>query len=480
MPPPLLNIPLEILLHITSYLSTPEYGNFRGTCKCIEGSLFLVFAKEFFSKRQFALVEFSIQALLDISKSRFGPYLTHVIISLQHPRRLSDSSTDVPGSVKYNHYYAAYLDHHDFIETGRDVEMLSDAFKHLPNLQTIGMRDFVSASRHRDGTSWTCYGVPTFEAKTHRFLGLPTIFHSGGHSHNHHDYTSHVFLVILRAMANGAASNWNPRLTRMEVLLHTCLLQDISFKIPKHLDAEISLALSKLKTLFLDHLTEAPSHAPRTRIIQRVDPTPVSTPGFFLSRFLVKITALEHLRLNFQDYKAESTIQFLSWLADMDGNRAIYRDVPPDSLELANAKDSLPLEFPATPKFSNLEALDIGMALVEKRVLLALFTRYKATLKSVGLHKTTLASTALVDKRTNLWAQLCNEMAQADLQLNMLSISYPRQYLGNYNNPPIKSEPVMFKGPRHKTTWKGSAFAQSIKDVVSEMALLYSIIPSSF
>ncbi len=32
-PASLLSIPIEVLLHITSNLTTPEYGNFRLTCK---------------------------------------------------------------------------------------------------------------------------------------------------------------------------------------------------------------------------------------------------------------------------------------------------------------------------------------------------------------------------------------------------------------------------------------------------------------
>lgn len=132
---PLLNIPLEVLLQITSYLTTPDYGNFRGACKKLEADLFGAFAKEFFSKRQFALVEFSIQALVDISKSRLGPYLKHVIISLQHPQYIPDRSTDAEHAVQHNHYHAEFLSHRDLTNTGLDVEMLSEAFKHLPNLE---------------------------------------------------------------------------------------------------------------------------------------------------------------------------------------------------------------------------------------------------------------------------------------------------------------------------------------------------------
>ncbi|KAJ8110096.1 hypothetical protein ONZ43_g5964 [Nemania bipapillata] len=206
--PHLLNIPLEVLLQITSYLTTPEYGYLRETCKQLEALLFRAFAREFFSKRQFALMEFSIQALVDIAKSRFGPTLTHLIIHLEHPyaaqRRSQRPPISLHASVHTNHtlYLEEYLNHVEFVTTGLDAEILSEAIKHLPNLETIGMRDFRSGSRHRDNTVWNSYGCPTFVAKTGCGLELPVT----GTRDRGHEYISHVFLTILRAIGTAAHS----------------------------------------------------------------------------------------------------------------------------------------------------------------------------------------------------------------------------------------------------------------------------------
>lgn len=80
-----MTLPLEVLLNITRHLNTPDYCNVRLASKYFEEQLHNAFAKEFFTKRQFMISEFSLQALIDISKSRFSSNLTHVIIGLERP-----------------------------------------------------------------------------------------------------------------------------------------------------------------------------------------------------------------------------------------------------------------------------------------------------------------------------------------------------------------------------------------------------------
>lgn len=82
---PLMSLPLEVLLSITSKLRTTDYCNFRLTSKYFEEQLFNAFSKEFFTKRQFMIGNFSLQALIDISRSRFSSTLTQVILGLEAP-----------------------------------------------------------------------------------------------------------------------------------------------------------------------------------------------------------------------------------------------------------------------------------------------------------------------------------------------------------------------------------------------------------
>ena len=80
-----MTLPLEVLLNITRHLPTPDYCNVRLASKYFEEQLLNAFSKEYFTKRQFMITEFSLQALIDISKSRFSSCLTHIILGLEKP-----------------------------------------------------------------------------------------------------------------------------------------------------------------------------------------------------------------------------------------------------------------------------------------------------------------------------------------------------------------------------------------------------------
>jgi hypothetical protein len=72
----LLSLPPELMIRISSNLTTHELACFRHTCKQVETNLFESFAREFFTKRQFMLEEVSIQALVGIANHKtLAPYL---------------------------------------------------------------------------------------------------------------------------------------------------------------------------------------------------------------------------------------------------------------------------------------------------------------------------------------------------------------------------------------------------------------------
>ena len=154
--PSLLSIPVEVLLGITRNLTTPELGSLRRSCKHIESTLFPSFSREFFTKRQFMFTEFSLQVLVDISKSRMSSRLSHVIFSLQRPSPVSLYVHDMlrrndwHEHVKSNRLVDDCFGQMTLLNTGQDVEMLVEAFSNMSNLETVGIRDFNSPSRHRD------------------------------------------------------------------------------------------------------------------------------------------------------------------------------------------------------------------------------------------------------------------------------------------------------------------------------------------
>jgi hypothetical protein len=78
----LLTIPLELLIYISSFVSTPDLASLRLACKQTEKSLYEWFSEEFFVKKQFMLTQPSLQTLIDISKHpSLSKRLKHVIIA---------------------------------------------------------------------------------------------------------------------------------------------------------------------------------------------------------------------------------------------------------------------------------------------------------------------------------------------------------------------------------------------------------------
>ena len=178
----LASIPLEIFLQIASNLTTVEYGNLRRTCKAVEEALFSSFSHEFFSKKQFMISEFSLQALVDISNSRLATCLKHVIIGLERPFEEPYNGLFTAHGIRLQpsqtvKYHQGQANHVTFINTSTDVEMLVESFSKLPNLLTVGMRDFCSNSRRRDSTQWKSvsksyqsYKVPTASVQGRLYL----------------------------------------------------------------------------------------------------------------------------------------------------------------------------------------------------------------------------------------------------------------------------------------------------------------------
>lgn len=80
----LLDLPLEVLLNITSHLDTPSYGRLRLVSSAMEKSTFDAFAGEFFGTKQFMITTFSLSTLLEIS--RHQTLSKYVYCDIKHHR----------------------------------------------------------------------------------------------------------------------------------------------------------------------------------------------------------------------------------------------------------------------------------------------------------------------------------------------------------------------------------------------------------
>lgn len=443
----LLTVPQEILQQIARNLKTPDYGNLRRTCKHVEASLFSGFAREFFHKKQFMLTRFSLQALVDISNSRLAQCLTHVIFSVERPSTRDASNTPSPVWVqtdipKRNRFREEYVDFLSLTESGHDFEMMAEAFRNLPNLSTVEIRDFNSRSRFRDepDISWNSYGAPTYLRETGYKLEIMNMF--SGLSDDQGLYTSRLFRGLLRALGNTPT-----RPTRLEVnLRRSQALRDHAFNIPVYQEAAILPVLGSLKDLYIDvHSSFFPTI---------VNPKFEACHTYLLRLFMARVGQLEHLRLNFSSCDPSHIRDFMSWFSI-----TAFPDAP--------AVGPLPLPtgpLPGSPppvNFTNLRQLDIGKVVVEPKILLAVLQKYRATLHGIDFHRVELLDSKS-SERTSQWSKFFERMSKLNLQLNRVSMSS----LGQVKENRRGKRTITFRDCKNKyqRTWEGQDLPGALKD----------------
>ncbi|KAI1650634.1 uncharacterized protein F4817DRAFT_326840 [Daldinia loculata] len=468
---PFLDIPLEVLLQISSYLTTSDYGNLRHVCRRLEVSLLQSFTHEFFTKRQFMISEFSLGALVDISKSRFAPSLSHLIISIERPPIPPSLPvhmqvfSDVEQALRYNRMREEHMSHQALITTGRDLQLLTEALCNLPNLKTIGLRDFNSSGRYRDGAdnTWHAYGAPTFLWETNFPLDQPRF--GGRHLdsslvESRIQYVSYVFLTMLRALGK-AKETHSP--TQLEVILRNCHLPSLAFNVPHYLESTITPFLKDLKTLFLDL-----GPASFSTLVINNGGNFQGYLGLTLVTFLSKTTSLEHLRLNFRSCAKDETRDLLQWLIRTPESPSGSKH---QGIEVNKMQEKLP-RIPQTPAFQHLEELEIGMITIEPSLLLNIYKRFKSSLRIISLHKVTFSieSQNQVADRVNLWASFFGQMAKLKFNLSVIRLSFLKQIhsMSAYSIE-FKDKNQTSSVPNYGTEWAGNDFERSSGELIASM-----------
>ncbi|KAH7066787.1 hypothetical protein BKA63DRAFT_127820 [Paraphoma chrysanthemicola] len=442
----LLTLPLELLVAVSSYLTTPDLGALRLTCKQAEKSLYEWFAEEFFTKKQFMLTYKSLEALIDISKHvGFSKKLTHVIIA-------TNAYSDIPlrfrDSEAAERFIEGAEDHKVLLSTGVVRDMLTEAFKNLENLHTVGIRDFNNDKRRRDGigASWSSWGATTVYRETGVELQFSTIHHlTTGQAVN---FACLAFQNIIYALGK---ANRKPQ--ELEVLLRRSLLPDGAFYIPKFLQPELDLVLHDLKTLLL-----------RTDVFVRsfhthTNGTPVDLkPGHYLRFFLGRTPNLTHLRLNLQKSNIKDNEEFLEWLA-----------LPPAT------PTSLPTPFfdPPSIALHKLAKLEFGQFNARPSILLNVIAKFASTLQEISLWRITMnagAGTSFAGQ-PNLWAGFFSKLADVP-QLNLTSLKTGMlsqdHFLVQFKNPGVKDAK-----PDMSREYAGNKMEAFLKELIDEVFVLW-------
>ena len=162
----------------------------------------------------------SLNALIGISKhAAFAPFVKHVIIGLDQYQATPHGRFHTWTSIAQTEAFRdGWADQFALTSSGRDREMLAEAFRNLPNLTTIGIRDYNAQGRTRDEDRWRSYGSPTVARQTGIAL-------RGASS----EYASRVFTLLLQALADA-----NKPIPTIEVILrsHGTGLSDFAFFLP--------------------------------------------------------------------------------------------------------------------------------------------------------------------------------------------------------------------------------------------------------
>ncbi|KAF4975388.1 hypothetical protein FZEAL_7818 [Fusarium zealandicum] len=397
---PFNKLPLEILLRITHRLTTPELGNVRLTCRAIEQALYTTFINEFFTRKQFMLSQFSLEALIDISKSRLSQHLRKVQIGLD--RHVNPRT--VPGVTDHRKrgLLASHVEQATLISTGHHRVLLVEAFRNLSNLEEVEIRDFNSSRRTRDGPykHWASYGSTTaYQVNGYRpdqgtriAAALTPVF----------EFQNMAFSVVLFALGQAGA--------RPKGLVYMSRnhqqLSDEAFNIASYMEPSVVPVLQGLEKLHVDITQNA-------ELYEAQEP-PISRDWACdraLRYFLVNSNKMKHLRIN------NNTAN-----PDM-GNLLIW---------LAQPSSSSPSALEPSPSFPDLEEINLGSMFVKAPVILALIRKFAPTLKRLELWKVTLLRDIPEDPhyspKVNFWSKFLERLRNIpDLDLRHIKIGHMAQ-----------------------------------------------------
>lgn len=415
---PLQSVPLEVLLRITYWLNTTDLGSLRTTCKSIETMLFNSFAEEFFSRKQFMITDFSLQALIDMSKGRMGPRIRRLQFGLEQIKRdCSFHSSD--------HVVEMYANQAALWNSGAQIDMLSEALSNLENLQEVVIRDFDSQSRKRDNTVWHSYGytsaIDAGAAFSMTRRGYATI------GAEIYDPAARTFSSLLQALGKAGQ-----RPKGLELLFRQGNnLSDASFAIPQFLQSTVVPVLQKLETL---HLCVALGRGTMTGEVSQ------SAGAQYLCRFLSYTSNLKNLRINGLRTLNPGLDRLLTHLAD-------------PNLPVAGLGHGISLP--------NLTDLSLGMMEVDKSLLISVFKTLATSLKSLEFWRVMMVGTIDPEEYADdpksvkpIWHNFCQELIQIP-NLNIRHIMLGCLEDVNRAHRPFDRSRVVFGGNGERLAYTG-------------------------
>lgn len=458
-------IPLEVLLRITDSLKTPDLCSFRLTCRSVEQSLYNTFVTEFFARKQFMVSNFSLQALIDMAKSRLGQHMRVVQIATDHFNEANDVSGDEPEQKK--RYQELVAEETSLWATSQYVDMLTEAFVSLPNLQDVIIRDCNSKSRSRDGWrhEWTSYGAPTVLEETRVKLGQRESI-DWARPNFPLDIPSQVFIAVLHALAASDAP-----LRGIEVIARNgWRLGNEAFTLPAETEGETGIGpvLARLEKLHL--CIESPP--PMRPVVSDGESSPPEAAHERLLAFLAKTSGVKNLRIN-EAFSKDGTLgRLIERMAQTPGSDPSEETFGETSGEKACLSPALVVLMP------HLEELSLGLIDIEAPILLSLIAKFAPSLRTLELWKVHLERDLPADAdigpnlpEISFWPSFFKKLlAIPNLELHHIKAGMlQQQWRGRRERPR-----VAFGGSRATVAYTGTDWRNFVeKEVLGKLEVLW-------
>ncbi|KAL7628605.1 hypothetical protein AAE478_000120 [Parahypoxylon ruwenzoriense] len=384
----LTTLPLEILIQITSYLEVQGYGAVRLTCKDLEVRLFREFARNFFTRIKFMRTQFSLQSLIDISKSRLSPHLRYLAIGLETIPRRTRAFLDAMEGAHFNETQAVFNrlnrlsdDQAVLLNTGQVQLMLAEAFHNLKleRVEINGVREQPSGLPCN-----TSYGISHIYKEISTAVKPTMIF--GNHAGSRTANSSCVQNILFALGTSGA------KLKEFAIDFGKGACGDEAFNIPTFMEKDVSSMLSHIDIIDLAfELCVVPYH--RWISPEGLDPYRIET--YHLRKFLSYTSQIKCLRLRYVD----PDDGFFEWLG-----------VPTLSGEYDGPAILKP---PGPPMFTKLSELELSALPIPAQQLLCIIRKFSATLRKLTLHRLLLNNF-----NTDMPTRFIAELARMSSSLN--------------------------------------------------------------
>ena len=296
---PLLRLPVEILTLVTKNLNVKDLGSTRLTCRAIESSLFHGFAVRFFSKRRFMMATDSLEAFIGMAGSpRLRSFLKHVVIGLEYYAPRSGAAKPL---IQHK-LIPRVADQMRLMDTGGARDLLEEAFRLLPNLETV---DLLSEYSHGGGN--VSYGAATARDETGGILPLDYHTHDGAlREASVIDWFTRVYGVVVAALGRAQA---RPKTLNIDTGLEGIYTHGLCP--PKVLEPCVLPLLANLENVSLG-VTTSPTH-----IGPIAHDSASNSYIIWLVNFLLHLKNVRVLKLTLgQDYNSQ---WFMEWLAETRG-----------------------------------------------------------------------------------------------------------------------------------------------------------------